>query len=82
MIFKIGGGRYFHGKIEVRNPESVKEQLKSVLTVVAVIGTQKELVRQLESYGLVRDVDYLLYKDFMQLCRVRETLKLLQMETV
>ena len=66
----------------VKDPEAVKEQLKDVLTVVSVIGAQKELVRQLESYGLVRDVDYLLYKDFMQLCRMRETLTLLEMEYV
>ena len=50
--------------------------------MVSVLGAQKELVRQLESYGLVRDVDYLLYKDFMQLCRMRETLTLLEMEYV
>ena len=80
-IFKIGGG-YLGPRIDIKDPEAVKEQLKDVLTVVSVIGAQKELVRQLESYGLVRDVDYLLYKDFMQLCRMRETLTLLEMEYV
>ena len=52
------------------------------MTVVAVIGTQKEMVCQLESYGLIYNVDYLLYKDFMNLCQVRETLLLLQLECV
>ena len=75
-------GGYLGPRIAIKNPEAVKDQLKDVLTVVAVLGAQKELVRQLESYGLVRDVDYLLYKDFMQLCRVRETLTLLEMECV
>lgn len=75
-------GGYLGPRIDIKDPEAVKEQLKDVLTVVSVIGAQKELVRQLESYGLVRDVDYLLYKDFMQLCRMRETLTLLKMECV
>ena len=75
-------GGYLGNGIDVRDPEAVKGQLKDVLTVVAVLGVQKELVRQLESYGLVRDVDYLLYKDFMKFCRVRETLALLEMECV
>ena len=65
-------GGYLGPRIDIKDPEAVKEQLKDVLTVVSVIGAQKELVRQLESYGLVRDVDYLLYKDFMQLCRMLE----------
>lgn len=71
---------YLNGNIEIKNPMQVKDKLKSELIVVAALGVQKELVHQLESYGLCHNVDYLLYKDFMQLCRMHEIFELLKME--
>lgn len=51
-------GGYLGDGIAVKSPETVKTQLKNMMTVVAVIGTQKEMVCQLESYGLIYNLNF------------------------
>ena len=70
------------GNTKILNPETVKDTLKNELVIVSTIGTQKQLLRQLEGYGLAKDIDFLLYKEFARLCENKETISLLETEFI